>query len=135
MRILVTNDDGISAPGLAVATDIARKLDKVLALTATPRPVAAATPRPLSIDTALVFRVLGCEGLPRGTHVRVRITGSDVLTLEVHANLVARLDGEPAGTAAVDDDSDDESAGAVPLALAIDIDEPAEANEAAATPP
>ena len=83
----------------------------------------------------LVFRALGCEGLPRGTHVRVRITGSDPLTLEVHANLVARLDGEPAGTAAVDDDSDDESAGAVPLALAIDIDEPAEANEAAATPP
>ena len=83
----------------------------------------------------LVFRALGCEGLPRGTHVRVRITGSDPLTLEVHANLVARLDGEPAGTAAVDDDSDDESAGAVPLALAIDIDEPAEATEAAATPP
>ena len=83
----------------------------------------------------LVFRALGCEGLPRGTHVRVRITGSDALTLEVHANLVARLDGEPAGTAAVDDDSDDESAGAVPLALAIDIDEPAEATEAAATPP
>ena len=83
----------------------------------------------------LVFRALGCEGLPRGTHVRVRITGSDPLTLEVHANLVARLDGAPGGTAAVDDDSEDESAGAAPLALAIDIDEPAEATEAAATPP
>ncbi|MEN9890393.1 MAG: hypothetical protein RLY78_688, partial [Pseudomonadota bacterium] len=40
----------------------------------------------------LVFRALGCEGLPRGTRVRVRLTGLDLLTLDVHASLVQRLD-------------------------------------------
>ena len=44
----------------------------------------------------LVFKALGCETLPRGTQVRVRITGTDALTLDVHANLLARLDETPA---------------------------------------
>ena len=40
----------------------------------------------------LVFRALGAESLPRGARVRVRITGIDLLTLDVHASVVARLD-------------------------------------------
>jgi exoribonuclease-2 len=43
----------------------------------------------------LVFRVLGAESLARGTRLRARITGSDLLTLEIHATLLRRLD-EPA---------------------------------------
>jgi exoribonuclease-2 len=69
----------------------------------------------------LVFKALGCEALPRGAHVRVRITGTDALTLDVHANLLARLD-ETAPEAAPEED--DDAAQAAPLALAIDIDEP-----------
>jgi hypothetical protein len=42
-----------------VATDIARRLDAVFALTGTPRPVASPAPPPLTIDTALVFGALG----------------------------------------------------------------------------
>jgi hypothetical protein len=42
-----------------VATDIARRLDAVFALTGTPRPVAQPAPPPLAIDTALVFGALG----------------------------------------------------------------------------
>jgi exoribonuclease-2 len=80
----------------------------------------------------LVFRALGCETLPRGTLVRVRITGSDVLTLELHASLVARLD-ESTAPVESEDDGDDESA-AAPLNLAIDIDEPADAAQAATNP-
>lgn len=74
----------------------------------------------------LVFKALGCEALARGTRVRVRITGSDALTLDVHASLVARLD-EPA--APTDDAADaEELAEAAPLAIAIDLEEaPAEA--------
>jgi exoribonuclease-2 len=81
----------------------------------------------------LVFKALGCEGLPRGTQVRVRITGSDALTLEVHASLLARLDVAPAAAIEADDDND-EPAAAAPLTLAIDLDEPA-ADAADATVP
>jgi exoribonuclease II len=70
----------------------------------------------------LVFKALGCESLPRGAHVRVRITGTDGLTLDVHANLLARLDEEVAAATAEDDDS--EAVDAAPLALAIDLNEP-----------
>ncbi len=70
----------------------------------------------------LVFKALGCEPLPRGAHVRVRITGTDALTLDVHANLLARLDEEAASTASEEEDS--EVLDAAPLALAIDLDEP-----------
>jgi exoribonuclease-2 len=77
----------------------------------------------------LVFKALGCEPLPRGTHVRVRITGTDALTLEVHANLVARLD-EVAAPAAPPAEDEDETLDAAPLALAIEVDDA----EAAAVP-
>lgn len=48
--------------GQGAATDVARRLDRVLAHTATPRPVAAAPEQPLTIDTALVFHALGKSG-------------------------------------------------------------------------
>ncbi len=70
----------------------------------------------------LVFKALGCEPLPRGTHVRVRITGTDALTLDIHANLLARLDEAVASPAVEEDDS--EVVDATPLALAIDLNEP-----------
>jgi exoribonuclease II len=84
----------------------------------------------------LVFKALGCESLARGAKVRVRITGSDALTLEVHANLVARLDEAPpapADEAEEADDASDALEAAAPLALAIDLDDaaPAEAPAAA----
>ncbi len=72
----------------------------------------------------LVFRALGCESLPRGTRVRVRITGTDLLTLDLHASLAGRLD-QPAAAAtdegADGEDGEDEAAAAAPLALAIDL--------------
>ncbi len=73
----------------------------------------------------LVFRALGCEALPRHAHVRVRITGIDLLTLDVHANLATRLDDTPAADEAGETDDGDEEAAAAPLALAIDLGEPA----------
>jgi len=68
----------------------------------------------------LVFKALGCEALPRGSHVKVRITGLDEMTLDVHATLIERLDE------AVDEESegeDDDLEAAAPLTLAIDVDE------------
>ncbi|MEO5733708.1 MAG: RNB domain-containing ribonuclease, partial [Rubrivivax sp.] len=40
----------------------------------------------------LVFRVPGTESLLRGSRVRVRVMGIDLLTLDLHATLLARLD-------------------------------------------
>ena len=81
----------------------------------------------------LVFKALGCEALPRGTRVRVRITGSDALTLEVHASLVTRLDSTPVASDEPDDETDD-AASATPLSLAIDLGEPADVVDASAAP-
>ncbi|MBK7613595.1 MAG: RNB domain-containing ribonuclease [Burkholderiales bacterium] len=70
----------------------------------------------------LMFRALGCEQLPRGTRVRVRVTGLDLLTLDIHASLLARLDD--ALDEAVQDEADDEAAaeaaGGLSLAIALD---------------
>jgi exoribonuclease-2 len=71
----------------------------------------------------LVFRAVGAEQLGRGSGVRVRIGAIDLLTLDVAASVIARLDSEPAKgadeAAAAADDEDNESAG--PLAIAIDV--------------
>jgi exoribonuclease-2 len=76
----------------------------------------------------LVFRAMGTETLPRGTHVRVRLTGSDLLTLELHAALLARIEApvEPE-SALAEPEAEDESPEAGALRLAIELDEPAEA--------
>jgi exoribonuclease-2 len=72
----------------------------------------------------LVFRVPGTEGFARGTHVRARITGIDLLTLDLHAQLLQRLDEPvtPDDTAA---DVDEEAETSGPLTLAIDLSDPA----------
>ena len=48
------------------ALSLATALDRVLARSATPRPVAAAAPATLSIDTAMVFSALGIRGRASG---------------------------------------------------------------------
>jgi exoribonuclease-2 len=74
-------------------------------------------------DLPLVCRAAGAEGLPRGAQVRVRLGAADLLTLDIHASVVARLD-DPATIADdvplsdVELDEATESAG--PLTLAID---------------
>ncbi len=77
----------------------------------------------------LVFRVAGTDSLPRGSRVRVRITGMDLLTLELHATLAARLDvAEAVESGAEEDDTEPVAA----LSLAIDMGEVGDAEAAAA---
>ena len=81
----------------------------------------------------LVFRVPGTESLPRGARVRVRITGIDLLTLDLHAVLAARIDeAVPAGDDA--EDADEETPATGPLTLAIDLND-GDAAVAPAPPP
>ncbi|MEK8044949.1 ribonuclease catalytic domain-containing protein [Ideonella margarita] len=75
----------------------------------------------------LVFRALGCESFERNTRVRVRITGIDLLQLEVHASLVSRLDDPTAAGDADEGDGEDESAADTgSLTLAIDLSDSAD---------
>jgi exoribonuclease II len=85
----------------------------------------------------LVFRALGCESLARGAHVRVKITGADLLTLDLHASLVTQLyAAAPAAVdvAAAEADADDALDAAGPLTLAIDLAPEAEPAAGALAP-
>ncbi len=57
--------------GHGPAVDLAHKLDRVLAHTATPRPVAAAAAAPVTIDTAAVFHGLGGTGRAHGAVAQI----------------------------------------------------------------
>ena len=85
----------------------------------------------------LVFKAIGADNLPRHAKVRVRITGVDLLTLDVHASVVARLDEADAGEATQGDAGDEDDTevldNAGPLTLAIDLAD-AEAGEGANAP-
>ena len=70
----------------------------------------------------LVFRVPGTEGLARGTRIRARVAGIDLLTLELHATLLARIDAATPADAP-EPEAEDESAEAGALRLAIELDE------------
>jgi exoribonuclease-2 len=80
----------------------------------------------------LVFRLPGTESLPRGTRVRARVAGVDLLTLELHAAMAARLDVAPAAAADTDTEEtgDDETEAHATLQIAITLDDA----EAPATP-
>ena len=69
-------------------------------------------------DLPLVFKALGCEALPRGAAVRVRITGTDEMTLDVFANLIERLDAQQQAEPETEEDDIEEGG---PLTLAIDM--------------
>jgi exoribonuclease-2 len=87
------------------------------------------------VDTLpLVFRALGAENLPRGAHVRLRVGGTDLLTLDVHASVVARLDDTASAAEATPSDAEgDEGAESIgPLTLAIDVQ--GDGTESATTP-
>lgn len=57
--------------GQGDALDLATRFDRVLALTGAPRPVVAAAPQPVTIDTALVFGTLGLTGRAQGAVAQV----------------------------------------------------------------
>ncbi|MBK1613146.1 ribonuclease II [Rubrivivax gelatinosus] len=76
----------------------------------------------------LVFRVPGTEDWPRGARLRARVAGIDLLTLDLHATLAARIEDEPPEAVA---EVDDEAEAVGPLTLAIDVND-APAGDAAA---
>jgi len=83
----------------------------------------------------LVLPVAGAQGLPRGARVLVRLGDIDLVSLDIHGSVTARLDAEPDANArqALEDEFDDDTV-AGPIAIAMDVSE-ADATEAALPAP
>jgi exoribonuclease-2 len=82
----------------------------------------------------LVFRVPGTEGMARGTRVKARVVGADLLTLELHTALLARLEAEPAATEEAGEEEEEEAPAAISLAIDVADAEPAAEAPADAAP-
>jgi exoribonuclease-2 len=81
-------------------------------------------------DLPLVLPVLGSADLPRGAHVRVKLGEIDLITLDVKGTVIERLDLAPEPLEAEEEAEDEPVAG--PIAIAVDVSEPAEADAPAA---
>jgi len=85
------------------ATELATRLNHVLALTATPRPVAAASPKPLTIDTTMVFRAMGASGKAAGDVAQLSfILVKGAVTMHGHTVVPALGYGTPVNIQMVD---------------------------------
>ena len=71
----------------------------------------------------LVLPVLGGQGLARGARVRVRLGDIDEIALDVTGTVIERLDSASAPAPAEEEDEDETAAG--PIAIAVDLSEPA----------
>ena len=76
-------------------------------------------------DLPLVLPLLNAQGLPRGARVRVKLGAIDLITLDVQASVMERLDtpATEVPTEEPDEEADDEAAG--PIAIAVDVSEAA----------
>lgn len=83
--------------------DVATRLARVVARTATPLPVEAAAPPPPAIDTALVFRTLGAAGRAQGNIAQVSfVLVSGTVTAHGHTVTPALGYGTPINIQMVD---------------------------------
>ena len=86
-------------------------------------------------ELPLVLPVLGTEQLPRGSKVRVRLGDIDEITLDVSGTLLERLDEAPQALSAEDDTGEEEEPVAGPIAIAVDVADGEELDNAADNPP
>jgi len=83
-------------------------------------------------DIPLVLPVLGAQGLPRHAKVRVKLGEMDLITLDVQGTVLERLDAPAEADLGDEDDSDDEVAG--PISIAVDVNEAPEGGGDNSTP-
>ena len=77
----------------------------------------------------LVLPVLGAQGLPRGARVRVKLGTIDEVALDVAGTVLERLDSAPAAVEEEEpEDAEAEHLAAGPIAIAVDVNEPAGAS-------
>ncbi|CAA9430036.1 MAG: Exoribonuclease II, partial [uncultured Ramlibacter sp.] len=74
-------------------------------------------------ELPLVLPAIGTDGVPRGARVRVRLGAIDDITLDVSGTVTQRLDAAPQPMSAEDDSAEEEEAVAGPIAIAVDVSE------------
>jgi exoribonuclease-2 len=85
-------------------------------------------------ELPLVLPVLGTASLPRGARVRVRLGAIDDIALDVSGTVLERLDAAP-DLSAQDDSDEEETPVAGPIAIAVDVSEGGQLDNAADNPP
>ena len=87
----------------------------------------------------LVLPVMGAQNLPRGARVRVKLGEMDLITLDISGTVLERLDtpapGSDADTPGDESDGADDDEVSGPIAIAVDVSEPAELVDAAVDNP
>ena len=78
-------------------------------------------------NVPLVLTVLGAQDLPRGARVRVKLGRIDPIALEVTGTVTERLDVSGPDAAQVEEAEDGEEVVAGPIAIAVDMNETADA--------
>ncbi len=80
-------------------------------------------------ELPLVFTVMGAQGLPRGTRVRVKLGRIDDIALDVHGTVTEVLPADAAAEPIADDEpeGDERAAEAGPIAIAVEVGEDAPA--------
>ena len=73
----------------------------------------------------LVLPVMGAQGLPRGARVRVKLGDIDEVSLDVHGTVIERLDLPLETEAEIEADEEDDLTVTGPIAIAVDMSEPA----------
>jgi exoribonuclease-2 len=77
-------------------------------------------------DLPLVLPAAGAQGLPRGARVRVKLGEIDEITLDIQSTVIERLDAEPEGAAAANEedlDAEESEFAAGPISIAVDLNE------------
>ncbi len=77
-------------------------------------------------DLPLALPATGALGLPRGAKVRIRLGEIDEITLDVTGAVLERLDVVSPGLGQDEATEDDDDTSAGPIAIAVDLSEPAE---------
>jgi exoribonuclease-2 len=80
-------------------------------------------------DLPLVLPVMGGADLPRGARVRVKLGQIDLITLDVKATVIERLDVAPAPLDSEEEEAEDEPV-AGPIAIAVDVNDTEETSAA-----
>lgn len=74
----------------------------------------------------LVLNVMGADGLPRNARVRVKLGAVDDISLDIGGTVVERLDAQATADAPEDSEGDDLEDLGGPIAIAVDMDAPAD---------
>jgi len=86
-------------------------------------------------DLPLVLPVMGAQDAPRGAKLRIKLGEVDAITLDIGGTVIERLDADAGLAASADDSAEEEDDSALPLTIAVDVNDAPAEGVAASTEP